>query len=264
MVIVMSATNIIQQYISQVKTDIRHPYLDKYITHPVIEPQKVKALNIILTDTISEPTKTTYIKATLFVQLALHTHDFIDLNNAENETMETTKKRQLRVLAGDYYSGLYYQLLSKNNEIEFIRILANAIKDTTDTKMTVYYKKHSSILQFIDEFANVDSKLILAVLKKVNTALDATFIQNWLTYHLLRREQKLLDKGETSVFIELLQKNFAKKFTNKVLSSKLIDAMTHYKKKLEKSDHQLSNAYDDFSLDTEEMMIESLDPVKEG
>ena len=93
----------------------------------------------------------------MLVQSALDTHELIPADN-DSEMSETEK--QLSVLAGDYYSGLYYYLLSKNNNIELIQLLAEAIKEINEDKMNLYYNDARDFNEFIHLMMRIDTALL--------------------------------------------------------------------------------------------------------
>ena len=65
--------------------------------------------------------KDTYITAIMLMYIALDTHDNVSNTNVMMRTVY--KCNQLTVLAGDYYSGLYYKLLAKLGDIKMIKVL---------------------------------------------------------------------------------------------------------------------------------------------
>ena len=56
---------------------------------------------------LSPHEKDTLVQAIMFMNIALDTHDNVSNTLLDKNSM---KIRQLTVLAGDYYSGLYYKL----------------------------------------------------------------------------------------------------------------------------------------------------------
>lgn len=71
------------------------------------------------------------------LQLGMDTHDQVPVSNSIKEKT-AARKRQLQVLAGDYFSALYYQLLSDTEHIELIRLLSASICEINRLKMSFY------------------------------------------------------------------------------------------------------------------------------
>ncbi|KIL41545.1 heptaprenyl diphosphate synthase [Gordoniibacillus kamchatkensis] len=78
-----------------------------------------------------------YALVTSLVQLGLDTHDMVaDTNDAKEK--KAARSRQLKVLAGDYFSSRFYHLLSQAGQIELIRVLSGAICEVNRLKMNLY------------------------------------------------------------------------------------------------------------------------------
>jgi heptaprenyl diphosphate synthase len=78
-----------------------------------------------------------YSLVTSLVQMALDTHDMVSITNQATE-MKAARSRQLKVLAGDYFSIRFYYLLAHAGQIELIGTLSHAICEVNRLKMTVY------------------------------------------------------------------------------------------------------------------------------
>lgn len=148
-----------------------HPYLLKYLDKPNIDFDKVLLLWGMF-DELDIPIqeRNTYILATLLVQSALDTHELVT-NTHDNEKSNSgrlLKDRQLTVLAGDYYSGLYYQLLANSNNIELISVLSNAIKDINEHKIMLYQKTIMNEVEVIRSTQVIESSLIGKVADYLN------------------------------------------------------------------------------------------------
>lgn len=151
---------------------MNHIYLNKYIQKPIIDQTKLTALSIIVNNTsLPEKTKKQYIIATMLVQIALDTHDLVPIKNKgiDDEAAITTK--QLTVLAGDYYSGLYYLVLAEIEDIPMISALASAIKEITEYKMRLYYREVDSFTEYLSITKKVDTLLITRVAEFVNNSI---------------------------------------------------------------------------------------------
>ncbi|WP_217592756.1 heptaprenyl diphosphate synthase component 1 [Cohnella sp. GbtcB17] len=82
-----------------------------------------------------------YPLATSLVQLGLDTHDLVE--NEESGAKAQTKQmraRQMKVLAGDYFSGRFYHLLSQAGQIETVKRLSEAVCEVNRIKMSLYGK----------------------------------------------------------------------------------------------------------------------------
>ena len=73
-------------------------------------------------------------KTVAIVYAALQAHDQV------KEDSPISKSQQLTVLAGDFYSGIYYQMLSNSNNIKLIQLLASGIIGVSEKKATLYEK----------------------------------------------------------------------------------------------------------------------------
>nr|WP_256521691.1 heptaprenyl diphosphate synthase component 1 [Halobacillus sp. A5] len=195
-------------HIDQLKTTIaakvRHPFLAKFIADPVIDEDKLAILISIMDHTtLPAYKKEKYIVTTMLVQIALDTHDLVTLSDNDDEH-ETVRTRQLTVLAGDYYSGLYYYMLAQLNDIPMVRTLAGAIKEINELKMDLYYKDVESFQEFFTSLKKIESLLIQRVADCVQKTAISEMAGDWLFTKRLMEEKNSYQEGRFSPVIELL------------------------------------------------------------
>jgi heptaprenyl diphosphate synthase len=77
--------------------------------------------------------------AASLVQLALDTHDLVPVSNQQKE-QKSARARQLKVLAGDYFSSRFYHILSQAGQIDMIQQLSYAICEVNRLKMNLYLR----------------------------------------------------------------------------------------------------------------------------
>ncbi|WP_285766232.1 heptaprenyl diphosphate synthase component 1 [Peribacillus sp. SI8-4] len=139
----------------------QHPYLLKFIQKPSLDEDKLLLLWGLFNDLdVKGEKRDQYITSTMLVQIALDTHEIVSNSGEGQELPEVLKNRQLQVLAGDYYSGLYYQVLASVGNVEMIRLLSSAIKKINDNKIILY-----------QQGAIKDIRLLLTTIKAIEASL---------------------------------------------------------------------------------------------
>ncbi|WP_017728038.1 heptaprenyl diphosphate synthase component 1 [Halalkalibacterium ligniniphilum] len=133
---------------------IQHSYLQKYITEPKVDEDKIRFMYAMLPEKLAKKDTKVFILSALLAQAALDIHEEVSLHNIKSDSIK--KNRQLKILAGDYYSSLYYYLLADGNHLPIIRIFSHSIQEINEDKMTVYreerlpYKNAEEIVKRIE------------------------------------------------------------------------------------------------------------------
>lgn len=176
-----------------IEEKVRHDFLWKNIDKPVVDEDKLFILSKLVPKSASYSNKErdVYIITTMLVQIALDTHELVsDDRCAEN--VYTDLETQLHVLAGDYYSGLYYYLLSEIEDFQFINKLATAIKAINELKMKIYYKEYNNFNEYVDLKVQIDSLLLDKVAAFFNQLHLVDSIKQWFYLSLLLKEKNHL------------------------------------------------------------------------
>ncbi len=123
---------------SKVKKVVHHPYLERFLTSPEIDRDLVSVYHAVFRTKTPENWLGNAASAIL-VHVALDTHETVTTGNLD--TTEARQQRQLTVLSGDYYSSLYYYLLSQIGNIKLIKALAKGIQSFNNAKMYLFGKR---------------------------------------------------------------------------------------------------------------------------
>lgn len=114
-----------------------------------------------------------YTLVTALVQLGLDTHEAIDRSNSEPGG-DPMRSRQLKVLAGDYFSSWFYHLLAKREQIEMVGILSTAIADFNVMKAHLYGKMRGMLLsaeQYLRHMVQLNMRLFLSFTPMIEESL---------------------------------------------------------------------------------------------
>lgn len=179
----------------KVSEKIAHSYIKKHIKNPIIDDDKLFVLNeIYKNSSMSRSQKQDYIVIIMLIEIALKTHDLVDDNNYKNET-----DKQLTVLVGDYYSGMYYYLLSILEDINMIKQLAASIKKINEEKMILHYSDNKTENEIYKSLLISETYLFTEVAKINGNHELIPFIENLLMLNRLKKE-KLDENSFLSIY----------------------------------------------------------------
>lgn len=179
-------------HLAKLKKDLEekleHPFLVKHLPSPKIDEDKLLLLCAIFDEMdLSDEVKRSYIMTAMFVQIALDTHDNVTTNLHINS--EEFVQRQLTVLAGDYFSGLYYLLLSEIKDIKMVRTLAMAIKEINEHKIRLYHEHNLKLPSLMSSLQIVETSLFQHVANHFKLNSHKAFSIDFLTYKRLSHEK---------------------------------------------------------------------------
>jgi heptaprenyl diphosphate synthase len=215
-IILLAMEREIQQLKLQIEETVYHSFLLKHIEKPKIDEYKLYFLHYILDETkIAPNVRDQLIITTMLVQIALDIHENIpDDTGIDNLSIEMDS--QLSILAGDYFSGLYYSILANIDEREYITLLATAIKQINELKMKLYYMDSDSVEDYLETQKKIQSLLIkyIAEHMQVNQEIHVIeeilltneLINNATTYSMELDIQGILKKqiNKTKGMIDML------------------------------------------------------------
>ncbi|MBM7633536.1 heptaprenyl diphosphate synthase [Geomicrobium sediminis] len=168
-----------------------HRYLHDHITRVSIDEDKTYLLiNSIQDDNLREEEEVKRVTAGLLVDAALTTHQYVPLHN-ENEQRE--KEKQLVVLAGDWYSSLYYSELSKLGDVGLVRVFSRSIQKTNNAKIRLHERGWKDLEELEELITTMEATLIQNVGIYFNQRSIADFAGHFLTY---RRLLDLIEHAE--------------------------------------------------------------------
>lgn len=114
---------------------------------------------------------------TSLVQVGLDTHDLVPPTNAD-KGKSAARSRQLKVLAGDYFSSRYYHLLSQAGKIDVVAQLAGAICEVNRLKMNLYTRMKQLKMtaeDYIQQTVRIKSQLYLSF----RPIMEGKFFHAW-------------------------------------------------------------------------------------
>lgn len=184
---------------------INHSFIRQFLDLPKLDEDKIFFLISMLNEKKMEKDQmNNYLFSALLVQSALDTHETISTEKASCNTSK--KQRQLSVLAGDYYSSLYYFLLAENEDVRLIRFLASAIQEVNESKMNIYLPNNQSLIHSFEAIKIIESSVLQKVAECVHLPFWKKLISEFFFLKRLVFEKNLIvkDVNHSSRFINFL------------------------------------------------------------
>ncbi|MCM3698174.1 heptaprenyl diphosphate synthase component 1 [Paenibacillus macerans] len=186
-------------------TELAKKYVsyDMILAHtalPEFPVPRVRLLYAFLNDRQSQAADAaeTCALAAFLVQLGMDTHDLIDLEERSGKETSAMRSRQLKVLAGDYFSGVFYDLLAQAGEIGMVSSMSTAICEVNRLKVELYSKLKRKLLsaeEYLKECVHVKMGLFLSF----SHLLDKSAQNLWrLLLAELSRCEVMLDEMKAS------------------------------------------------------------------
>ncbi|MFB9329574.1 heptaprenyl diphosphate synthase component 1 [Paenibacillus aurantiacus] len=125
--------------------DIARKYVDydmiqSYTELPVYPDSRTRLLFAFLANpSMPNPHSELYALVTSLVQLGMDIHDRID-NETGPRSEREMRSRQLKVLAGDYYSSRFFHLLAQAGQVHMIRLLSEGVCEVNRLKIDFYMR----------------------------------------------------------------------------------------------------------------------------
>ncbi|MBH5317962.1 heptaprenyl diphosphate synthase component 1 [Paenibacillus sp. GSMTC-2017] len=142
------------------------------------------------------------------VQLGMDTHDLIDTETARRSEKEM-RSRQLNVLAGDFFSARFYQLLAESGQIEMISRISNAVCEVNRLKVNLYMRMRQLRLT-ADEYFSFAVQLRSEMFQQFSSLLEGTLSRLWPEMLSgVSRFEVALDEIERSSSKERFEKSWA-------------------------------------------------------
>ena len=193
---VESAEKKIGQYEREIRSYIYDSFVWRHIAEPIIDEDKLAVFLAILSHSdVEEQSLTNYILSIMLMQIALDTHENVTNDMNKEDSLEL-KKRQLTILAGDYYSGLYYHILARTEDVCFIKEFSQGIQAINESKVELYKSKEASAAFLFSHMESIETALAEKTAAYFGRECNMPFFKDFLLLKRVNREFALLESLE--------------------------------------------------------------------
>lgn len=189
----------IEQFKSKILVYVRHRTLRRYTGEPELRDDRLFFLLLpFLNGNQWDDEHEQSAISVAVIYSALAAHDQIKELNA------SSKSQQLTVLAGDYYSGLYYQMLARLANVELIRSLSNGIIEISERKASFYADVKQSFEEWMISIQTIESLSIEQYYEHFEFDQYKPFVRRGMLIHRIAHELELIKQMKVTRFQEAL------------------------------------------------------------
>ncbi|SFF04883.1 heptaprenyl diphosphate synthase [Paenibacillus catalpae] len=157
---------------------VEYDMIQTYTELPAFPDPRLRLLHAVLNEHGElAPRSELYSLVVSLVQLGMDTHDLIDTEETRRSETEM-RARQLKVLAGDYFSSRFYQLLSQAGQISMVSKISAAVCEVNRLKMDLYIKMQQSQLK-AEEYLNRLTELKSEMFQLFTGMMEGAFVKLW-------------------------------------------------------------------------------------
>src|SRR5690606_19828698 len=128
--------------VDQARSLAKHDLIEAYSALPPYPENRARRRYWLLSRSRLSGWRDVVALAGSLAQCGRETHD-LGGAPARDEPLPAVRKRQLTVLAGDYFNGRFYALLSQAGDLEAIRLVSRAMCEVNRLKAGLYVKWRS-------------------------------------------------------------------------------------------------------------------------
>lgn len=213
-------TDQVDNYIHNLRRAINQPVVERDAGRAPIDRRKAMLLLLPL---LNGEQWTDEMQTAALAIGAIHTafdvHDQIDISDA------SSKEQQLKVLAGDHFSGIHYKLLASIPNFHLIRSLSAAIGRVNECKTTLLLAPPQSVEERLQLITEVESACIVEFFEtfgfsRYTPIIETVFPFVWLLdsthqdLNQMKFSHLVPTTSDTQRWIEKLEHQLDDKLTN--------------------------------------------------
>lgn len=173
----------------QLRNELNHDYVKTILPEPIIDRDKLMIYYLLFRQQESTLNAGAHAKSVMVAEIGLNTHETMTIEKCSD--IKATKKRQLTVLSGDFYSALYYYSLARQSNMEVVKWVAQAIQTFNIHKCAFFYSKtRLNWSETLEAVMKIESALVEKIARQLGQAPIIPYLNAFFLIKRLVIERK--------------------------------------------------------------------------